>query len=427
MNVPTPNSDQANTHRSGQTRGLGIIQYLWHCAVEINLLQIASNLTFNTVLAIVPLLAVVLALFTAFPHFQEFRDALQGFMTQSLMPVDLSNNVMAHLNEFAAQATKLTTIGGAFLVVTVMLLIMTIDSALATIWHIRKHRTFANRLIVYWSLISLGPILMGASLWATAIIARESLGLVNQMPILLEITLKVLPAVIIGFGLSTLFVIVPSCKVRYTDALVGGFLSALILEFMKFAFAYYVSSFTSYAVIYGAFAALPVFLIWVYLSWLGVLVGAILTASMPAIRHNRINTQIPPGSKFFNAILILQLLAESRGSMPPGRSESELIEATSLRPQDLGEVLDALSNLGWIACTNESNALRWILACDIASARFGMLVDKMVLNRKALNLESHPELEKALGVLFTRKNDPLLQDVLLHHDKVSGQPIQSAK
>lgn len=404
-----------------------ILKYLGHMALTLNLVQIASNLTFNTVLAIVPLLAVVLALFTAFPHFQEFSDALQVFMTQSLMPVDLSNNVMAYLNEFAAQASKLTTIGGAFLVVTVMLLIMTIDSALNAIWHVRKLRTVTNRILVYWALISLGPILMGASLWATAYLARESLGLVSQMPAILEFALKTVPVIITGLGLATLFVIVPNCKVNRSDALIGGFISALLLESMKFAFAFYVSRFTTYAVIYGAFAAIPVLLIWIYLSWLAVLVGALITSSMPAIRTNRLNIRMTPGAQLMSALSILKVLAESRGRTPPGKSEQELLECTTQRPEEIGSVLDILSDIGWIARSSDTSQTRWILACNTSYAKFGDLIDKILLDRTEQSFKKNPEIAQALGMLFSCQKDPLLEDVLMHHDKITGQPIQSGE
>lgn len=421
--TPLSTSSTGNQSRAGLCRSA--LNYLWHSAQNINLMQIASNLTFNTVLAVVPLLAVVLALFTAFPHFQEFSDALQAFMAKSLMPAALSESVMQYLNEFAAQASKLTAIGGAFLIVTVMLLIMSIESALNSIWRVRRPRTIANRLLVYWALISLGPILMGASLWATAYLARESLGLVSQIPMFIEATLNVLPILISGTGLAILFVIVPNCKVRRLDALIGGFLSAFILEFMKFAFAYYVSTFTSYTVIYGAFAALPVFLLWVYLSWLGVLAGAMVTASLPIIRTKRLGLSTTPGSQLLDALIILQILAQCRDLVPPGKTGKELLRETSLRPDELGHVIESLAAIGWIAAASDPGEYRWVLACETSEARFGALVDRVLIDRTALDLDSKPELRRALSDLFSDEGDPLLKDVLLRHDKMTNQPIQS--
>ena len=427
MKAHTPLSKQPAPDQSRGDWSLSAVRYLWHRAQEVNLLQMASNLTFNTVLAIVPLLAVVLALFTAFPHFHDFSDALQSFMAQNLMPASLSNSVMEHLNEFAAQASRLTAIGGAFLILTVMLLIMSIDSALNSIWHISKQRTIAQRLLVYWALITLGPILMGASLWVSAYLARESLGLVSEIPPMLESSLKLLPVIIGGLGFTALFIIVPNCKVRRMDALIGGFLSAGLIEAMKFAFGYYVSQFSTYAIIYGAFAALPVFLLWVYMSWLGVLSGALVTSAMPALRNGRLETCLTPGAQLVTALSIIQILSQSRGQIPSGQTEQALLDQTRQRPEELGQTLSLLAGIGWIVRSSDSKDTRWVLACDPSNVKLGALFDKALLDRQALDMREQPALEQALGELFTGQGDPLLQDVLLHHDKKPSQPIQSEK
>src|SRR5690606_26726055 len=151
-------------------------------ADEEKLLQVASSLTFTTVLGIVPMLAVVLSLFTAFPVFQDFRLALEDFLAHSLMPPAVSDNIMDYLNQFARQASRLTAIGGAFLVVTSLLLIMTIDKTFNDIWHVTRQRPLPQRALVYWAVVTLGPVVAGASLWATSFLARESMGLVRDVP-----------------------------------------------------------------------------------------------------------------------------------------------------------------------------------------------------------------------------------------------------
>ncbi|HUH39248.1 MAG TPA: YihY family inner membrane protein, partial [Castellaniella sp.] len=157
------------------------MRFSWAYASERQLTRAASSLTFTTVLAIVPMLAVVLSLFTAFPLFGEFRIALEAFLSESLLPPSVSNTIMQYLNQFAAQASGLTAVGGAFLLVTSILLIMTIDEAFNEIWRVEKQRPLRQRLLVYWAIISLGPILTGASLWASSILARESMGYIGQL------------------------------------------------------------------------------------------------------------------------------------------------------------------------------------------------------------------------------------------------------
>ena len=193
-------------------------------AAQANTVQLAASLTFTTVLSIVPLLAVVLSLFTAFPLFKEFSDALQAFLSNSLMPPSVSENIMSYLNEFAAQASRLTAIGGGFLVLTVVFLIMSIESAFNAIWRVGRQRRVTQRLLVYWAIITLGPVLTGASLYATAFVARESLGLLANMPVLLEIALKLLPVLIGALAFAALFIVVPNTRVNRGDALLGGLL-----------------------------------------------------------------------------------------------------------------------------------------------------------------------------------------------------------
>ena len=299
-------------------------------ATQAKAVQLAASLTFTTVLSIVPLLAVVLSLFTAFPLFTQFSDALQAFMTNSLMPPTLSDTIMTYLNEFAAQASRLTAIGGGFLVLTVVFLIMSVESALNTIWQVERQRRVTHRALVYWAVITLGPVLTGASLYATAFLTRESQGLLANTPIFLAIALKLLPLLLGALAFAALFIVVPNTRVNRGDALVGGVISALILETMKSGFAYYVSSFSTYTMIYGAFAALPVFLIWVYLCWLGILIGALVAANLPLLRLGRLDPKVRPGAALMDTLSVLKVLSEARGNIPPGCSNTELIKR--LRP-----------------------------------------------------------------------------------------------
>ena len=169
---------------STNARGLRqLLRFASQRVVAANTLQMAASLTFSTVLSIVPLLAVALSLFTAFPLFKEFSDALQAFLSNNLMPPAVSENIMTYLNEFASKASSLTAIGGAFLVLTVVLLMMSVEAALNAIWKVDRQRRLAHRFLVYWAVISSGPVLAGASLYATTFLAKESFGLLAGMPL----------------------------------------------------------------------------------------------------------------------------------------------------------------------------------------------------------------------------------------------------
>ncbi len=406
---------------------IDILRFIWGRLGQEKIIQLASSLTFSTVLAIVPLLAVVLSLFTAFPLFKEYSDALQDFMINSLMPPAVSDNIMKYLNEFANQASRLTAIGGGFLVLTVMVLIMSVESALNAIWHVSRQRSISQRLLVYWALISVGPILTGASLWTTGFLARESLGLVNHIPVLLELSLTFIPFILSGLGFSAIYVVVPNCKVRGRDALAGGFITAIILEAMKFGFAYYISQFSTYTVIYGAFAALPVFLIWVYLSWLGVLLGALSAANMPAIRINRIELIPNPGGAFIESILLMQALDQARDANPPGCPSTELMHSLRIRYDTLAGLLKTLSELGMVANTQWQGQERWVLACNPETKSLGPLFDHLAIDRSVLSTMTQPGLSQAITELIENTSNPVLAQVLLHRDNSRGKPLQSEK
>jgi len=394
---------------------------------QVDAFDLAGSLTFTTVLAIVPLLAVALALFTAFPQFHDFSDALQAFLTNSLMPPVISENVMSYLNDFAQQASRLTAIGGSFLVITVLLLILSVDKALNEIWRVTKPRGIGQRLLVYWALLTLGPLMTGASLWATAFVARESFGVISQIPELLEFTLKVSPFFVSVSGFAALFVIVPNTKVTTRDALMGGLLVAALLEIMKLGFAFYVSQVSTYTMIYGAFAALPVFLIWVYLSWLSVLFGAIVAANLPYFRHVRARGLNQSNDAFNEALSILRLLDQSRTHSTSGLSIRSLSETLDLTEDQVDKSLASLQDLGWVAQAQVLKREVWVLVCNPSTTSINPLIKKLLVNRSPLKLEENPALKQALLVYLKDNQDSILADVLLQNDKSDTLTVQSDK
>lgn len=394
---------------------------------QVDAFDLAGSLTFTTVLAIVPLLAVALALFTAFPQFHEFSEALQAFLTNSLMPPTISDNVMSYLNEFASQASRLTAIGGGFLVVTVLLLILSVDKALNEIWRVTTPRGIGQRLLVYWALLTLGPIMTGASLWATALVARESFGVIAQIPDLLELTLKISPFFVSAAGFAALFIIVPHARVAPRDAIIGGLLVSALLEVMKLGFAYYVSQISTYTTIYGAFAALPVFLIWVYLSWLSVLFGAIVAANLPYLRQVRLSGSSLHDHPLLQALAILQLLSSARNQKTPGLSLRELSENLYQTEDQVESILRILQELGWVGVAMVRRRMHWVLVCNPDTTSMKPLLKKMIVNRHELRLDEQPALKHALAVYLQDNDDSKLGDVLLQNDKPDLHGLQSSQ
>ncbi len=394
---------------------------------QVDAFDLAGSLTLTTVLAIVPLLAVALALFTAFPQFHDFSDALQAFLTNSLMPPVVSENVMSYLNDFAQQASRLTAIGGSFLVFTVLLLILSVDKALNEIWRVTKPRGIGQRLLVYWALLTLGPLITGASLWATALLARESFGVMTQIPELLAFTLEVSPFFVSAVGFAALFVIVPNTKVTPRDAMIGGLLVAALLEIMKLGFAFYVSQVSTYTMIYGAFAALPVFLIWVYLSWLSVLFGAIVAANLPYFRHVRARGLNQSNDSFNEALGILRLLDQSRTQNTSGLSIRSLSDTLDLTEDQVDKTLASLQDLGWVALTQVRKREVWVLVCNPSTTSINPLIMRLLVNRSHLKLDENPALKQALLAYLKDNQDSILANVLLQNDKSDTLNVQSDK
>ncbi|RII83697.1 YihY family inner membrane protein [Neopusillimonas maritima] len=423
---PTDRDEETTTTKAKLKRkwhdAAKVLAYAAAHAKDKKLTQVASSLTFTTVLALVPMLAVFLSLFTAFPLFAEFREALENFLVNSLMPPTVSDTVMRYLNMFAEQASGLTAIGTVFLLVVSIMLIMTIDTVLNDIWQVEQQRPLPQRILVYWAIISAGPILAGASLWATSYLAQQSAFDVGHIASSMRIALSVIPVVITGLAFSALFVFVPNRHVFWRDALAGGFGTAIVLEIMKAGFAYYITQFPSYTVIYGAFATLPIFLLWIYLSWLAILFGATVAATLPSLRLRRWAEKRKTGAAFIDAVRILRLLRSTQNTPNPGRSTRFLGAHMRLHANELLSVLRALKQLGIVVPTQEKGMDHWVLACDIREAKLSTLIDQFLLDRHQPELQEDPFLLKALAHALSDCPNITLEDLFNETIPLSETP-----
>jgi membrane protein len=247
---------------------------------EERLAQVAGSLTFTTVLSIVPLLAVSFALFTRFPIFRRLETAIEEHLLKSVLPAEISRTVLKHLGQFAANANALTWAGSLFVVLAAMALLLTVENALNQIWKVKRGRPVLKRLGLYLLMIAAGPPVLGASLWATSYVASASIGLIGSVPPSAQFLLTLGPVALGFVALSGLFYFVPNTEVRRRDAIVGGLIASVGFELGKRAFAAYVLKIPTYKAVYGAFATVPVFLLWVYFSWLVTLAAALVAANL---------------------------------------------------------------------------------------------------------------------------------------------------
>ncbi|WUR15875.1 YihY family inner membrane protein [[Empedobacter] haloabium] len=314
---------------------------------EESLPQVAGGLTFTTVFALVPVLTIALAVFTTFPMFKAFRTALEAYFIQSVMPKAISNTILSYLTTFAAQATRLSAVGAVTLVLTSVAMMGMIERVFNRIWRVKAERRWTRRILVYWALITLGPLVVGVSLSLSTKVFSATTSLVGDVAGALFYT--VLSLVLTTAGFTFLYLAVPNRNVEWRDALAGGMLAGMAFELAKRGFAVFITQFPTYSKIYGALAALPLFLLWVYLSWMITLVGALLTAALPVVKYERWWHEPAPGSAFVDAMAVLQVLHVACRC-----GDTALVNASTIRARtrlgfdEMDLLLERMQAQGWV-------------------------------------------------------------------------------
>lgn len=317
---------------------------------EGRLPQVAGSLTFTTVLALVPIITIALAIFTAFPLFNNFRTSLEAYFIQSLMPKGISNTVLGYLTQFATKATRLSAIGGVALMVTAVTTLSMIDRSFNQIWHVKRSRPFVQRILVYWAIVTLGPLLIGISLSATSYLFSATSGVVGAVPFLGAVFYTLVSIFFTTGAFTLLYLSVPNRSIDWRDAAWGGLFAALAFEISKRLFAVFVIRFPTYTMIYGALAAIPIFLIWIYLSWLITLIGAVIAASLPIVKFERWWHVPAPGSAFEDAVAVLKVLILARSSR-----NGATVDLASIRIQtrfgldEIEGLLERMLEAEWVA------------------------------------------------------------------------------
>ena len=328
----------------------------------------ASSLTFTTTIALVPFITVALAVFTAFPMFAKFQDVLQKWLIESLVPDNIARQVLGYLNQFAGKASKLGAVGLAVLLGTALALVFTIDRTLNSIWRVRTSRPFAQRVMIYWAAITLGPVLLAVSLSMTSYAVSFSKGVVGAMPGGVSLLLEVLQFALMGAGMAALFRYVPNTHVRWGHAWIGGLFVSGGIELAKKGLALYVSSVPTYSVVYGAFATLPILLIWIYVAWVIVLLGAALTAYLPSLLAGGTLRRLPHGWRFQISLEAVQQLERARAAGGKGLTLDQLCNALHVDPLRLEPLLQTLTSFDWIGRLNEvlqpGSEARYVLLVD---------------------------------------------------------------
>ena len=247
---------------------------------EEHLAQTAGGLTFTMLVSMVPLLAVCFAVFAWVPALRATGEVIREYLLRGLLPPDIAKTVVKHLAQFSGNTRGLTLVGFAVLLVSALTLLLSVESTLNRIWQVKKPRPLLRRLALCVFLLVTGPVIIGSSLWAASYLLAASNGLVVTRPAWLLHALNVGPVVLSATGFACLFRFVPNTVVQWSHAITGGLLAGIAFELGKHGFAIYLTHVPTYRTIYGAFAPLLAFLLWVYYSWFVTLAAALVSASL---------------------------------------------------------------------------------------------------------------------------------------------------
>ena len=356
----------------------------------------ASSLTFTTILALVPFVTVALAVFSAFPMFAQLQGGLQRWLVDSLIPDSIARQVLGYLTQFSSKASRLGVAGLSVLLVTALMLFLTIDRTLNAIWRVRKPRPLGQRVLVYWAGLTLGPLVLALSLATTSYVISSSRGLTRSLPGGVQILFDTQELLLLAGGMAAAYHTIPNTRVRWAHAWVGGLFVALGIELGKKLLGYYLTQVPTYSAIYGAFATVPILLVWLYLAWVIVLLGAVVTAYLPSLLAGVARRSGGPGWAFQLALEVLAQLQAAQRAGAHGLAVTDLARKLQLAPLQLVPVLETLQALDWIGLLQEPQ--------DDAPARYVLLAD--------------PD---------TTPLAPLLQQLLLPHSSATSALWQQAQ
>lgn len=249
-----------------------VVSFFVHCRND-QITVTAGYLAFISLLSVVPLISVTFSILRAFPVFDDFKQSLEGFIFSNFVPTS-SEQIQQYINGFVDNASQMTAIGIVALIAVALSLISSIDNTLNRIWDTKRTRKKIFSFAVYWMVLTLGPIFVGASLGVTSYVVSVA---DSYTPGVSDFFIKLLPFLLSTLAFVLLFMSVPNTEVKFKAALSGAVMTAVLFEVSKRVFALYITSFPSYQVIYGALASIPILFLWVYVSWVVVLLGAELT------------------------------------------------------------------------------------------------------------------------------------------------------
>ena len=354
---------------------LGTLQHRLHCTYQIftekRCAESASALTFDTLLALVPLMTVTFTLLSAFPKFRDLGEKVRSYVFNHFVP-ESATVVLDYLHRFSDNAAGLTAAGLTFLIITSLMLIANIDQVFNRIWNTKPHQKLSQRVINYWTVLTMTPLFMGLSVTITSFVMGHTLP--EQAPILLQLSVwfwRLLPFLLSVIGFTLLYVVVPNWPVQFKHALSGAVAAAMMFEGTKQGFAYYVALFPNIKAIYGAFAALPLFFVWIYLCWIITLLGAVLARVLDGCQRS----MSPFEREQMQLIIACRLIGHLYQARDQGNPLS-LGQLRRLEQHQVGEsIWHVLKRLEKIKIVHQTHEGAWALSRNPAKVTLWELVE----------------------------------------------------
>jgi membrane protein len=342
----------------------------------------SGALSYTTLVSLIPLAVIALGSLAVFPILSRVHDELVGLLFRSLVPA-VGEQAEWWFRAFTSSAAQTTAIGVAGIAATGILLLVTVEDQLNLIWRVTSRRPWVQRILAYWTLITLGPLLIGISLSLSTYfeIAARQVGLGQEAAAWfasswLHSLARAVPALLEFTALTLLYCLIPNCAVRWRDGALGALIATLAIEILKVGFSIYIGASSFYQTVYGALATIPIFLLWMYISWMAVLIGAVVAAALPNWRIDERVGWVPSGGVRlgFSLALIASLWrAQQRGQ---SRSTPALAGELGVATTVVDEHMKPLAEAGFAAHTQDG---RWVLSWDPEAATLHNLYEALHL------------------------------------------------
>jgi len=370
--------------------------------LDDNLFQAAAALAYTTVFALVPLAMVVFGVLSAFPVFEQWSQELSTYIFSNFVP-NAARSVETYLQQFSTSAKELTAAGVIALIISLLITLNSIEATFNNIWRVRSTRPMLTRFLVYWTVLTLGAMVAAASLAVSARFFQLPVFATEEGRVVQALSLSLVPVLIEFAAITAIYRVVPHRTVKLRYAAAGAVLATVLLELIKWALSQYLASFQGYQKVYGAVAFVPIFLIWIYLGWIAILLGASLASSIAAFRYQPAGMRLPPGYELYGLLRLI-------GRFDQARQQGRGLHSDQL--QDLEPMLTDALLQQFLAQLADINLLRrdekgeWLLARDLEAITLAELYEACQL-RVPVAEARLPCQDDALGIAARTALDEL--------------------